>query len=232
MPCFFWILGGAHFQAQVPQKLLLKRQYTWEWPAKKILSPIECWGMISTGHGFWMAHPWVFSELKISPNQGMLLSPVQFLLFASFLLENVNFGQITWKSRKNQKHHLLSVILSLKSSCFFSVKTATPTTSSTCFAYCLCGSHVCRLPSSSVTFFHGLCGRVHHSPPWAPMAAVGFSKAGMCFVNDFVRSDPSLPFGGVKASGLGRECAAFGMLEQLGAALVVFLEGNPWSIWI
>lgn len=43
--------------------------------------------------------------------------------------------------------------------------------------------------------------------------AVKDLEAGMCFVNDFVRSDPSLPFGGVKASGLGRECAAFGMLE-------------------
>ena len=38
-------------------------------------------------------------------------------------------------------------------------------------------------------------------------------EAGMCFVNDFVRSDPSLPFGGTKASGLGRECAAFGLKE-------------------
>lgn len=38
-------------------------------------------------------------------------------------------------------------------------------------------------------------------------------EAGMCFVNDFVRSDPSLPFGGVKTSGLGRECAQFGMME-------------------
>ncbi|CAJ1340407.1 unnamed protein product [Effrenium voratum] len=43
--------------------------------------------------------------------------------------------------------------------------------------------------------------------------AVKELDAGMCFVNDFVRSDPSLPFGGVKASGLGRECAAFGMQE-------------------
>ncbi|CAK0801826.1 unnamed protein product [Prorocentrum cordatum] len=38
-------------------------------------------------------------------------------------------------------------------------------------------------------------------------------EAGMCFVNDFVRSDPSLPFGGVKNSGIGRECSVFGMME-------------------
>jgi len=43
--------------------------------------------------------------------------------------------------------------------------------------------------------------------------AVSELDAGMCFVNDFVRSDPSLPFGGTKTSGLGRECSYFGMME-------------------
>ena len=37
--------------------------------------------------------------------------------------------------------------------------------------------------------------------------------AGMAFVNTNVRSDSRLPFGGVKHSGYGRECAEFGLLE-------------------
>lgn len=38
-------------------------------------------------------------------------------------------------------------------------------------------------------------------------------EAGCCFVNAQVGSDVRLPFGGIKASGLGRELSSYGMLE-------------------
>ena len=43
--------------------------------------------------------------------------------------------------------------------------------------------------------------------------AVNHLEAGNCFVNTFVKSDPRLPFGGIKESGYGRELSHYGLKE-------------------
>ncbi len=68
---------------------------------------------------------------------------------------------------------------------------------------------------------YGLGAAVFTRDPERAEHIVGRLEAGCCYVNDFVKSDPRLPFGGVKASGYGRELSHYGIREFVNIKTVV-----------
>jgi acyl-CoA reductase-like NAD-dependent aldehyde dehydrogenase len=66
----------------------------------------------------------------------------------------------------------------------------------------------------------GLGATVWSQNPDSANAVASQLEAGAVFINDFVRSDPRAPFGGVKSSGFGRELGALGTRELANAKFV------------
>ncbi len=59
----------------------------------------------------------------------------------------------------------------------------------------------------------GLGGSIWSNDREKALRLAGELESGIVFINSYVRSDPRLPFGGMKKSGIGRELSRFGLYE-------------------
>ncbi|NHQ60019.1 NAD-dependent succinate-semialdehyde dehydrogenase [Chlorobium sp. BLA1] len=60
---------------------------------------------------------------------------------------------------------------------------------------------------------YGLGSAVFSASADRALAVADQLDAGNCFINSMVKSDPAMPFGGIKESGYGRELALYGIRE-------------------
>jgi succinate-semialdehyde dehydrogenase/glutarate-semialdehyde dehydrogenase/succinate-semialdehyde dehydrogenase len=67
---------------------------------------------------------------------------------------------------------------------------------------------------------YGLGATVISSDPERAQRVAQQIQSGVVFINDFLRSDPRVPFGGTKASGFGRELGNLGARELANAKVI------------
>ncbi len=76
---------------------------------------------------------------------------------------------------------------------------------------------------------YGLAGSVWTRDIEKGIAIAKKMETGAVFINTLVKSDPRLPFGGIKKSGYGRELGRHGILEFVNAKSIV-AEASKYSM--
>jgi succinate-semialdehyde dehydrogenase/glutarate-semialdehyde dehydrogenase len=71
---------------------------------------------------------------------------------------------------------------------------------------------------------YGLGGNIWTKDTAKAVALAKRINSGLVFVNSMVKSEPGLPFGGVKKSGYGRELSNHGILEFVNIKTIAVAE--------